>query len=239
MVASATGLNVAITGPTGTFGFGLMPHLQADERIGRIVGVARRPFDPATQGWTKMEYRQGDVRDAGALEKAFAQAIVPGPLEPLGAGLLSLLKQSPIPVPVLAPSMPLQLVHEEDVGQAIALCVRGEGPPGAYNIAGDGVLSMSDLARELGLAPVPVPVGLVRRAAPRRRRPADAAVRAACGRVGGGCEPPGDHGHEHGKARAWLESTLHRARSSSRHVAAGLTDADNRGGVLRETCLRA
>src|SRR3954470_4823968 len=57
-----TGLTVAVTGPTGTFGFGLMPLLQQDRRIKRIVGIARRPFDPAEHGWTKMEYRQADVR---------------------------------------------------------------------------------------------------------------------------------------------------------------------------------
>ena len=62
MAASAAPLTVAVTGPTGTFGYGLMPLLQADARIGGIVGIARRPFDPAEHGWTKMEYRQGDVR---------------------------------------------------------------------------------------------------------------------------------------------------------------------------------
>ncbi|WP_324277108.1 NAD-dependent epimerase/dehydratase family protein [Blastococcus brunescens] len=64
-------LTVAVTGPTGTFGAGLVPLLQDDDRIGRVIGIARRPFDPAERGWTKMEYRQGDVRDAAALEAAF------------------------------------------------------------------------------------------------------------------------------------------------------------------------
>src|SRR3954453_5396068 len=64
-------LTVAVTGPTGTFGFGLMPLLQSDRRIERIVGIARRPFDPSEHGWTKMEYRQGDVRDPDALKEAF------------------------------------------------------------------------------------------------------------------------------------------------------------------------
>jgi hypothetical protein len=49
-------LTVAVTGPTGTFGFGLMPLLQADDRVARVVGVARRGFDPDAHGWTKMEY---------------------------------------------------------------------------------------------------------------------------------------------------------------------------------------
>ena len=44
---------------------GLIPLLQDDDRIARVIGIARRPFDPAERGWTKMEYRQGDVRDAG------------------------------------------------------------------------------------------------------------------------------------------------------------------------------
>src|SRR3954453_767572 len=71
-----TALTVAVTGPTGTFGFGLMPRLQSDPRIGRVVGIARRPFDPAEHGWTKLEYRRGDVRDREALEDAFAGADV-------------------------------------------------------------------------------------------------------------------------------------------------------------------
>jgi hypothetical protein len=33
-------LTVAVTGPTGTFGFGLMPLLQADKRVARVVGIA-------------------------------------------------------------------------------------------------------------------------------------------------------------------------------------------------------
>ena len=75
--APAAPLTVAVTGPTGptgTFGYGLMPLLQADARIGGIVGIARRPFDPAEHGWTKMEYRRGDVRQPDALEEAFRDA---------------------------------------------------------------------------------------------------------------------------------------------------------------------
>ena len=71
-----SGLVVAVTGPTGTFGEGLVPLLQDDDRVERIVGIARRPFDPAEQGWTKMTYQQGDVRDPDSLEKAFRGADV-------------------------------------------------------------------------------------------------------------------------------------------------------------------
>jgi len=69
--AGEPGLTVAVTGTTGTFGFGLVPLLQAGDRISRMVGIARRPFAPAEHGWTKMEYRRGDVRDRPVLEAAF------------------------------------------------------------------------------------------------------------------------------------------------------------------------
>ena len=65
-----------VTGATGTLGSGLMPLLQADDRVAHVVGVARRPFDPAARGWTKMEYRRGDVRDPQALQDAFGHADV-------------------------------------------------------------------------------------------------------------------------------------------------------------------
>jgi nucleoside-diphosphate-sugar epimerase len=272
-------LNVAVTGPTGTFGFGVIPLLQAEPRVGRVVGIARRPFDPAAQGWTKMEYRRGDVRDQETLREAFtgadvvvhlafmlvgnaapqtireiniggtlnayraarevgaqrfvypssvaaygfhrdnpvgmredwpvrpadrlfyarekaeleqalwseagdnakpalyllrppivlgphavgAKDLMPGPLARAGRGMLSALKRLPVPIP--APDVPVQFIHEEDVGQALLKCVLGEGPPGAYNIAGDGVLSGTDVVRELGLEPVPIPGRLVHGAA--------------------------------------------------------------------------
>ena len=76
MPASEPRLTVAVTGPTGTFGFGLMPLLQSDERIACVVGIARRPFDPSEHGWSKMEYRRGDVRDPDALRDAFKGADV-------------------------------------------------------------------------------------------------------------------------------------------------------------------
>ena len=281
MATPKSKLTVAVTGPTGTFGFGLMPLLQAEPGIERIVGIARRPFDPAEHGWTKMEYRRGDVRDPEVLEEAFAGAdvvvhlaflitgtadrqtireinvegtlntfraaaasgaqrfvyassvaaygfhddnpvgmtedwptrpadhlfyaqekaeieglleeesaahpglglyllrppivlgphavgakdILPQPLMALGRGALDLVGRSPVPLPVPAPALPLQFIHEDDVGQAFVLCITGAGPPGAYNIAGDGVLTGEDVARELGFAPVAVPGALVQRAA--------------------------------------------------------------------------
>lgn len=279
MTAAGSGVTVAVTGPTGTFGFGLVPLLEADDRVARIVGIARRPFDPAEQGWSKMEYRQGDVRDPAALEAAFqgadvvihlaflvmgdaaAQTIrqinvdgtlnafraaaaagasrfvyassvaaygfhpdnpigmteewqvrpaaklyyaqekaelehllraeadahpeiacyvlrppvvvgphtlgaknpLPKPLTALGRRFLDLVGRVPLPLPV--PDFPMQLIHEVDVGQALLLCAVGAGPPGVYNIAGDGIVSTVDVARELGFIPVPVPAGPFRSAA--------------------------------------------------------------------------
>ena len=273
MAKPETGLTVAVTGPTGTFGAGLVPLLQDDDRIGRVIGIARRPFDPAERGWTKMDYRQGDVRDPATLGEAFRDAdvvvhlaflvvgnasrstarsinvegtlnavraaaaggarrfvhassvaaygwhadnprpmtedwpvrpaarlfyaqekaelehrlqeeaasssglalyvvrpsvvlgpnavgakdVLPGPLAPLGRALLGRPRRLPLPVPVVAPEFPLQFVHEDDVGRALLQCVVAAGPPGAYNIAGDGVLTVADVAREFGAVPLPVP----------------------------------------------------------------------------------
>lgn len=281
MPGTESDLTVAVTGPTGTFGFGLMPLLEADPRIGRVVGIARRPFDPAVHGWSKMEYRQGDVRDADALTGAFggadvvmhlaflitgtasrvvtreinvggtlnafraaaaagarrfvyassvaaygfhrdnpvgmtedwparpaarlfyaqekaeleqlletassstpeldlyllrppivlgphamgAKDLLPGPLGAIGRGVARAVGRFPVPLPVPTPDLPLQLIHEEDVGQAFLLCAVGAGPPGTYNLTGDGVLTGSDVARELGLAPLAVPARLVQAAA--------------------------------------------------------------------------
>jgi nucleoside-diphosphate-sugar epimerase len=270
-----------VTGPTGTFGFGLMPLLQADPRIDRIVGIARRPFDPSEHGWSKMEYRRGDVRDPKAVREAFENADVvvhlafmitgtasretirainvegtlnafgaaaaagaerfvyassvaaygfhpdnpigmtedwpvrpaarlfyaqekaeleqllrvgadahpeiglyllrppivlgphavgakdtlPAPLVTAVQGMLRAAQRLPLPVPVPAPDLPMQFIHEDDVGQALLKCVVAEGPPGAYNIAGDGVVTAADVARELGLTPVRIPAELVQGAA--------------------------------------------------------------------------
>jgi UDP-glucose 4-epimerase len=58
------GLTVAVTGPTGDLGIGIVSALERSRAVGRIVGMARRPFDPAERRWRKTEYRQGDVTDA-------------------------------------------------------------------------------------------------------------------------------------------------------------------------------
>lgn len=274
-----TGLTVAVTGPTGTFGLALLPLLQDDAQVDRIIGIARRPFDPAERGWTKMEYRRGDVRDVEALRSSFdgadvvvhlaflivggsrgttrsinvdgtlnafraavdagvqrfvyassiaaygfhpdnpigmtedwptrpaerlfyaqekaelehllqreadahpetalyllrppivlgpdaagAKVTIPAVLEPivkvLGGGLRHLSG-----LPTLAPDLQLQLIHQDDVAQALRLCVVAAGPPGAYNIAADDVVTGVDVARALGLRAIAVPGGPVAAAA--------------------------------------------------------------------------
>ena len=276
--ASSAKLTVAVTGPTGTFGFGLMPLLQRDDRIERIAGIARRPFEPAEHGWSKMEYRRGDVRKPESLADEFrgadvvvhlafiitgaapretirainvegtlntfraaaearasrfvyassvaaygfhrdnpvgmredwpvrpaahlfyaqekaeleqllageaaknrdlglyvlrppivlgphavgAKRVLPGPLEPLARRLAGLARGgSPLPLPLPVPDLPIQFIHEDDVGQAFVLCIHGAGEAGAYNVAGDGVLSATEVARELGIVPIPMPAGPV------------------------------------------------------------------------------
>jgi nucleoside-diphosphate-sugar epimerase len=272
-MASSTGLTVAVTGPTGTFGSALMPLLQDDEAVDHIVGIARRPFDPQERGWTKMDYRPGDVRDADALRMSFdgadvvvhlaflilsggkettrainiegtlnafraaanagvkrfvyassiaaygfhrdnpigmtedwptrpadqlfyaqekaeiesmleeeaashpetalyllrppivlgpdavgAKVSIPTVLKPLVRGVGAGLRHLP-GLPVLVPDLPVQLIHQDDVAQALHLCVIGAGPAGAYNIAADDVITSIDIARELGLAAVRIPGG--------------------------------------------------------------------------------
>lgn len=57
------GLTVAVTGPTGDLGIAVVAALERSRAVKRVIGMARRPFDPADRGWKKTEYRQGDVQD--------------------------------------------------------------------------------------------------------------------------------------------------------------------------------
>ena len=55
------------------------------------------------------------------------------------------------------PGVPLQLVHHDDVAAAVALAAVGAGDPGAYNLAGDGEVTLSEVARATGTRAVRVP----------------------------------------------------------------------------------
>ena len=43
---SGEGLTVAVTGPTGEIGKPFVQALERTRDVGRILGMARRPFDP-------------------------------------------------------------------------------------------------------------------------------------------------------------------------------------------------
>ena len=255
-------LTVAVTGPTGDIGRGLLRAAERDGRVGRILGMARRPFDPVAMGLTKTEYRQGDVLDRAAIDELVAEADVvvhlafvivggreetrsvnlegsrnvfaaaaaapgverlvytssvaaygfhgdnPQPLTErvptrgtdahyysaqkaeLEAALYEAIAGSRVAPYVLRPSIvaggdatfmlesipalvrrlpsfmrpvvpdpgvAFQLVHQDDVATALLAAIRGDGPAGAYNLAGPGTLRARDLAAALGWLSVPVP----------------------------------------------------------------------------------
>ena len=89
---------------------------------------------------------------APALADAMPWNQLPGPVRRVTQAV-PLLKP-----PFPDPGTPLQLVHHDDVARAIALAVTTtSASPGAYNIAGDGLLSMSEVGDALGARPVKVP----------------------------------------------------------------------------------
>src|SRR4029077_7597245 len=57
------GLTVADTGPTGEIGRAVVGALERSRDVARVLGMARRAFDPAERGWKKFFYRRGDVLD--------------------------------------------------------------------------------------------------------------------------------------------------------------------------------
>ena len=92
---------------------------------------------------------------AGPQAPALANAVqwkrLPGPVRAVA-------KAVPALKPVVPdPGFPLQLVHHDDVAMAIALAATAPVPPGAYNIAGTGEVSIADVAKALGGRAVRVP----------------------------------------------------------------------------------
>jgi UDP-glucose 4-epimerase len=264
------GLTVAVTGPTGEIGIAAVTALEREPAVDNILGMARRPFDATSHGWTKTTYRQGDILDREAVDALVADAdvvvhlafiimgsrqesarvnlqgtrnvfeatvaaqrprrlvytssvaaygyhadnpvpltedvpprgsaehyyseqkaaceatlaevtegsslevfilrpcIVAGPKAPaladampwnqLPAPIRAVTNAIPVLKPVVPdPGVPLQLVHHDDVASAVALAATAPAPPGAYNLAGDGLITISDVARALGGRPVRVP----------------------------------------------------------------------------------
>jgi UDP-glucose 4-epimerase len=89
--------------------------------------------------------------NAGALADAMPWNQLPAPVRAVSKAL-------PVLKPVVPdPGFPLQLVHHDDVAAAIALAATAPAPPGAYNIAGDGLVTVADVAKALGGRSVRVP----------------------------------------------------------------------------------
>ena len=280
---------VAVTGPTGELGRAFLRALQRDGEITRVLGMARRPFDP--RDLTKLEYRQGDVldpeavdalaRDADVLvhlafiilggrdetravnltgsrnvfraarkhvgrlvytssvaaygfhddnpqpltedvqprgserfyysaqkaelearrcDEEFPDAYVLRPCIVAGPDAQMLLRQLP-PKPLLLPDpgTPFQLVHHDDVASALVAATTGRGTPGAYNLAGDGTITLSDLARATGRLAFPIPRILLGARRDRRRPAARPHARA----VGQRRPDAGGDGHRQGTPCSW------------------------------------
>ena len=72
--------------------------------------------------------------------------------------ITTFLKSVPFLKPVLPDlGTPFQLVHQDDVAQALDAAVTGRGEPGIYNLAGEGTISFGDLASAIGWYSVPIP----------------------------------------------------------------------------------
>jgi UDP-glucose 4-epimerase len=86
--------------------------------------------------------------------------IVAGPDAPM------LLRQLP-PKPLLLPDpgTRFQLVHHDDVASALVAATKGVGAPGAYNLAGEGTITLSDIAKATGRHAFPIPRLLLKPAA--------------------------------------------------------------------------
>ena len=87
----------------------------------------------------------------------------------MGRRLPPILTSTARAIPGLRPTVPdpgvrVQLVHHDDVAAAVAAAVAGRGAPGAYNLAGDGDVSLTEIAHALRARSVRVPPASVRAA---------------------------------------------------------------------------
>jgi UDP-glucose 4-epimerase len=69
-------LRVAVTGPTGDIGRSLLRALEREAGVSEVLAMARRPFDPAGLGLSKVSYQRGDVLDRVAVEELVRDADV-------------------------------------------------------------------------------------------------------------------------------------------------------------------
>lgn len=66
------------------------------------------------------------------------------------------------PLAIAGSDSPFVFVWDEDVCGALLHALDGQGPPGCYNLAGDGALSIHAIAARLGKRPRVLPAGLLR-----------------------------------------------------------------------------
>jgi nucleoside-diphosphate-sugar epimerase len=136
------------------------------------------PEHPYSHQKAEVERVLGEVllKRTGTVAYAFRPCIVAGPEartmldeipyyrlgEAMPDPVARLLGSLPVLKPVIPdPGIRFQLVHEDDVASAFSAGVRGMGEPGPYNLAGNGTLTMSDVADALGWYSVPVPKPLM------------------------------------------------------------------------------
>lgn len=68
------------------------------------------------------------------------------------------------PLAIAGSDSPFVFVWDEDVCGALLHALDGKGPPGCYNLAGDGALTIHAIAERLGKRPLVLPAGLLRSA---------------------------------------------------------------------------
>ena len=121
------------------------------------------PRSQPRSGWAKdsvevESYVRGFARrrtDVAVTTLRFANVIGPRVDTPMAAYFAL-----PVVPTVLGHDARLQFVHEDDALETIRLAVLGDHP-GTYNVAGDGILMLSQALRLAGKPVLPVPTGMV------------------------------------------------------------------------------
>lgn len=75
---------------------------------------------------------------------------------------ITALFEKPRPIAIAGSDSPFVFVWDEDVVGALLHALSGEAPPGCYNLAGDGALTIHEIAARLGKRPLVLPPRLLR-----------------------------------------------------------------------------
>ncbi len=95
------------------------------------------------------------------------QQVVFRPCTVLGPGVdnqITAIFKRPMITGLAGSATPFSFVSEADVVAALARAADGSGPPGIYNLAGDGTLSLRQIARRIGKPYLPIPPALMKAA---------------------------------------------------------------------------